>query len=653
MKGIIRDLKGFRAKNLNGMSQNEFARILGISHDKVSRIEAEPEKTSLDILEKISVMFGISLDELVGTPDQTCGELQVTDTWRDQEKAKARLMSYLDKWREQPDATALFSKWVSEFKALNEEAYRKPLIVFTGEFSSGKSTMINSILGVKALSNSVISVTNIPFLLCHADDRPPHIKDDVVLLSSSVTSFRDALSREDNRSGIIASGSYSILDSGEYTARNDVAGAIIFSESSVLRDCDILEYSPDPFLMDASTVQLVGPLLSTADAVIYTIAMTHPITVSMLSSLSRMAGQRPPDSPLVPGENFLIVITKAQLADGTAGVDRFIDDVKTAVTEIGVFREKDEKEKDDAAQWIFPYSTNSEQMQARFNEEFRYLVEFLPLETGRRAASRINALRCLRVSEIERRIQFLRNEAHICSDNEKLTADLKRTKKDLAAFVRDTCYRAETDFDSYWHHKTSSKEIGKRMEIERLKTRQEIEFFVNRLLEEVKLEAAKIMKKGEDRITEYTIQLVRLNLTQTVCDRQSIISVAECTAITPAEIINIVLPDRPSTALEKIYDIAAQMFFPVIRTYTGTWLKNAAKQISENLCSSNTLRMIQADIRGALTRVSAKLDSMINEIYESRTRETALPDHSARSIADELRAAEDTEKFLESMPIDA
>lgn len=71
MNGIIFDLKSFRAKQLNGMSQEEFANLIGISQDKVSRMEKYPEQVSVDVLVNIAKSFGMSLDELIGLPKPT------------------------------------------------------------------------------------------------------------------------------------------------------------------------------------------------------------------------------------------------------------------------------------------------------------------------------------------------------------------------------------------------------------------------------------------------------------------------------------------------------------------------------------------------------------------------------------------------------
>ena len=55
-------------KQLNGMSQREFANQIGISQDKVSRMENDPSQVSVEILLRIAAHFGISLDELIKVP---------------------------------------------------------------------------------------------------------------------------------------------------------------------------------------------------------------------------------------------------------------------------------------------------------------------------------------------------------------------------------------------------------------------------------------------------------------------------------------------------------------------------------------------------------------------------------------------------------
>ena len=57
-------------KQLNGMSQQEFANQIGISQDKVSRMENDPSQVSVEILLRIAAHFGMSLDELIKVPTE-------------------------------------------------------------------------------------------------------------------------------------------------------------------------------------------------------------------------------------------------------------------------------------------------------------------------------------------------------------------------------------------------------------------------------------------------------------------------------------------------------------------------------------------------------------------------------------------------------
>ena len=68
MNGIIFDLKSFRANQLDGISQEKFAKQVGISQDRVSRMEADPSQVTLEVLCKISAHFGIDrqlLEEVI------------------------------------------------------------------------------------------------------------------------------------------------------------------------------------------------------------------------------------------------------------------------------------------------------------------------------------------------------------------------------------------------------------------------------------------------------------------------------------------------------------------------------------------------------------------------------------------------------------
>ena len=95
MNGIIFDLKSFRANQLDGISQEKFAKQVGISQDRVSRMEADPSQVTLEVLCKISAHFGISLDQLVGNPKPVVEPLVVCDTWSAADYKRRMFLEYL------------------------------------------------------------------------------------------------------------------------------------------------------------------------------------------------------------------------------------------------------------------------------------------------------------------------------------------------------------------------------------------------------------------------------------------------------------------------------------------------------------------------------------------------------------------------------
>ena len=95
MEGIIFDLKNFRMKQLNGMSQQEFANQIGISQDKVSRMENDPSQVSVEILLRIAAHFGMSLDELIKVPKPKIPAMRVDYTWSSAEFIRRTLLEYI------------------------------------------------------------------------------------------------------------------------------------------------------------------------------------------------------------------------------------------------------------------------------------------------------------------------------------------------------------------------------------------------------------------------------------------------------------------------------------------------------------------------------------------------------------------------------
>ncbi len=393
MNGIIFDLKNFRLKNLNNMSQEEFAKQVGISQDKVSRMENDPTQVSLDILVKIASHFGMTLDELISLPKPVMQPLSVEYTWGEAEYIRRTLHEYVSK-----NSVALtYEKEIADLKKLIEKTLRKPKVAFIGRSDVGKSTMINTLLGTARMPAHWTPATAIAVYIKHINDRPAYMEDDVWIFQSDPStnqSWDDTrLSDADYcRSLKLASGNYDLLNTygtrkGEHFAENKATSAVVFINSSLLLDCDIIDLpgygTGDRLEDDAMSLREK----SKADILVYlSIAngfMRSEDISYIKDAIPSLADiQSFDETEIKPLDNLFIVASQAHVVDHgnqtelqnilTAGCERF---EKSLTNGFWANRRKPEALIDR----FYTYTSNSPVLRQRFEEDFRRIVETMPL----------------------------------------------------------------------------------------------------------------------------------------------------------------------------------------------------------------------------------------------------------------------------------
>lgn len=399
MEGIIFDLRNFRSKQLNGMSQEDFARQVGISQDKVSRMESDPSQVSLEVLVRIATHFGMTLDELIGIPKSAVQALMVDYTWSSAEFIRRTLLDYI----RNSNVGAANEKEVAELAALVETTIRKPKVAFIGRSDVGKSTMINTLLGTARMPAHWTPATAIAVYVKHTNDRPAYMDEDVWVFQSDPATNEtwDDTRLSDEaycRSLRLSSGNYDLLNTygtrkGEHFEESKATAAVVFIDSSLLLNCDIVDLpgygTGDRLEDDALALQEK----SKADVLVYlSIAngfMRSEDISYLKDAIPSLADiQSCGKAELKPLANLFIVASQAHVIDHgnlkeldsilAAGCERF----ERSLTE-GIW---DERRKPAALiDRFYPYTSNSPALRERFEKDFRALIETLPQVIEERA----------------------------------------------------------------------------------------------------------------------------------------------------------------------------------------------------------------------------------------------------------------------------
>ena len=446
------DLKKFRESKLK-MTQAEFAELIGVRQDSVSRLEASSEQISLDILMKIAQITGTTLDELVNYKRPAIRALEVKDTWSNANFIKNHIVNYINEqsikyknhWGNKYD------KYVCEIKEGVERVLAKPKIAIVGYSDVGKSRLINSIIGSEKMPTSWTPTTSITIYIKHISDRPSYIEEETWIFRASVDDVggwnEKKLHDEDYcRKWKIASGSSDILKDygtrqGEMFGKDEAGAAVIFVESDILKVCDVLDlpgFGTGDRIED-DTMPLKAKEI--ADILIY---MSHSgqflqghemeYLKESINSLNVIENKNKND--FKPLANLFIVASHAHTVEGgnLKALNNILDSgcrrlFKTMPQGYFMYKSLTSGYKYDFGSLrsrFFTYTTDIEQLRKPFEDELKVLVETLPIVIIKKAMDFISDFIKSIESKIDKEIE---EYTDIINERNKYSILLKEIEK--------------------------------------------------------------------------------------------------------------------------------------------------------------------------------------------------------------------------------
>ncbi len=386
MEGIIFDLKKFRTEQLNGMSQEEFARLVGISQDKVSRMETNPEQISLEIIMNISSCFGIGLNELISIPKPKVQALKVKDTWNSAEYIKRTIVEYIRSGDMQN--SEVYAPEIEKLSKLVTGLIKKPKVAFIGRSDVGKSSMINALLGSDRLPAHWTPTTAISVNIKHVKDRPSFMDEDVWIFKSDPQNgdlWDDAKLNDEAycRSLKLSAGNYGLLETygtrkGEHFAAGQATSAVAFVDSDLLLNCDIIDlpgYGTGDRVED-DTISLQEK--NKADVFVY-LSLTNGFMrsedIAYIKEMLPKVGGAAENSL----SNLFIVASQAHIVNNKVELNTILDEgcsrLEKALTE-SFWR--DGRTPETLRKRFFTYSTDNILLREAFEKDFRSVIEALP-----------------------------------------------------------------------------------------------------------------------------------------------------------------------------------------------------------------------------------------------------------------------------------
>jgi len=243
------DLKNFRESSLK-MTQQEFANLINMEQGQISRFEKNPGQISLNDLTIIANKTGMTLDSLVNFKKLSIEALDTAFKWQTAAFTKNTLVDYIEKEMLKDRQFDEHKTLIVDLKDGVKRAIKKPKITIIGRSDTGKSTMINAIIGTEKMPVSWTPTTSIIVYVKHLSDKPDFIAEDVwVFKASKDGKYWDDSFLENKtycQEWKLAAGGYELLKT--YATRKDddcttadAGAAVVFVDSDVLKNCDFID----------------------------------------------------------------------------------------------------------------------------------------------------------------------------------------------------------------------------------------------------------------------------------------------------------------------------------------------------------------------------------------------------------------------------
>ena len=238
------NLKDFRETYLK-LTQNELAELISVRQDRISRLEQNLDTISLEELVVLAKRTGKSLDEIANYKKDIPHELTINDCWDKVRYIKNTIINYIKDFF--PKNNQNYISKIEDLRKNIEGITRKPRIVFSGKSDSGKSTMINALIGKEKMPTNWTPTTSIIVYVKDILERPDYIEDELwIFRKGKNTEWDDTRLYDEKycREWKVAGGNaemlsqYGVRKGEEYN--KDIGSAVLFIDSPILKNCDIL-----------------------------------------------------------------------------------------------------------------------------------------------------------------------------------------------------------------------------------------------------------------------------------------------------------------------------------------------------------------------------------------------------------------------------
>lgn len=518
------DLAALRECKLKIKTQQEFAQFLEVDEKSVKHWESEPSDIPYEVIFTIARKTGLSLEEITGFSRPKVEPLQVDNSWFKADFTRRNLGDYIEAGLQKMSIPQdQYDAYIARLRAGINESVVKPKIAIVGRSDTGKSTLINTLLGVEGMPTAWTPTTSIAVYIKHVSDRPDFIQDDAWIFASELDgeqlwNERRLQDEEYCNRWKIAGGGIDLLRSygtrqGEH--HEVTAGsAVIFVDSPVLNTCDIIDL-PGFGTQRESDDDITFSVTQSAQIVIYLSQANGFMRIEDIAYLQRNIATLPiweckDANTLKPLANLFVVASQAHTVNHGNR-----EDLKT-ILDVGC-QELEEtlpdgywKDRMDISGYLyednghkelrdrfFTYTTDIPELCEVFNSQLKEVIETLPLIIDARTKEFVRQYVRERKPNLEHEIEKYEG---IIADREKYERLLREIEENELKRRQDNNKRREKilesiessrvelleDFGDYIAKTINTEALVEQMKAAQVKNKKEdIERFVLKLQNQI------------------------------------------------------------------------------------------------------------------------------------------------------------------------
>ncbi len=481
------DLKSFREDKLKIKTQSEFSELLGVEQSQISRWEKDASNMPWQAIQKIAEKTGATLDEITGWTKPISKPLDVTNSWKKVDFTKNSISDYIASALDSlAIATEEKEKYIVDLQTGVLNNVSKPQVTIVGRSDTGKSTLINALLGAEKMPTSWTPTTSIAVYIKHISDKPNFIEEDVWVFSNQVGNEtlwneRQLYDEAYCRKWKIGAGGAEILKSfgtrqGENYSKQ-AGSAVMFIDAPILSTCDIVDL-PGFGTETESDDDITFKATQRADIIIYLSQANGFMRIEDITYLKRNITELPvweqkDKNKLKPLANLFVLASQSHAVNNGNRVQlKEILNVgcknllKTLPDEYWTSRkgasgyDYEGYGKHELRDRFYTYTTDIPDLSARFNDSLKEILEMLPEIINERVKGYVREYVKVRKPNLENELQKYEN---IVAEKDKyvdLLAEINanelarvqgndKRKNDVLSSIKDLEAESINEFSTY------------------------------------------------------------------------------------------------------------------------------------------------------------------------------------------------------------